>query len=45
MLRSLRRNVIKNAMKGKGFTKICKRHGYRGHGRSYFAEHWGSYVK
>lgn len=28
MIRTLRRNIIKNAMKRKGYTRICKARGY-----------------
>ena len=44
MLRSIRRNAVKFAMKKQGMHKICKRHGKRGEGRSYFAEHWRNYL-
>ena len=54
MLRSIRRNAVKNAMKKQGMQQICKRTGYRGHGskkiykndsgqKSYFSSHWRNY--
>ena len=54
MLRTIRRNAIKFAMKKQGLSKICKHNGHRGHGskamrkndsgyRSYFASHWRDY--
>lgn len=54
MLRSIRRNAVKHAMKRQGMQQMCKRTGQRGHGskniykddsgqKSYFAAHWRNY--